>query len=167
MKRILIAFVTLICHQGFAAQNLPFGIYLLKDNSLNAYEALEIGLQNLPLQGTPLLNIKDFVNYRCSDHSFELTEEGKRKIPVGQLRGLPFAFVAHNSKIYLGAFWTSFSSFGFGYPVIDTEWFKVMGELKIARAYPHEGYAVGNDPRADSKIIEELKSNNLLTGNCP
>lgn len=126
-----------------------------------------MGLQNIPLQEKPLLNVKDFISYRCSDHSFELTGEGKRKIPDGQLKGLPFAFVAHNSKIYLGAFWSSFSSFSFGYPVIDTEWLKVTGELKIARSYPHDGYSVGNDQRADLNIIEELKSNHLLKDSCP
>lgn len=167
MKRIYVVLVSLIGLQSFAAQSLSSGIYLLKDNSLNGYEAAEIGLQNLHLQETPVLNIKDFITYKCSDHSFELTSEAKRKIPEGQLKGLPFVFVAHNSKIYLGAFWTSFSSFSFGYPIIDTEWFKATGELKISRSYPHDGYAIGDDPRADSRIIDEMRNNQLLMDSCP
>jgi len=167
MKKLLVALIVLICHQSFARQSMPFGIYLLKDDTLNGYEAVEIGLNNLLLRDAPILRMQDFVSYRCSDHSFELTKIGKNKIPDGKLRGLPFVFVANNSKIYLGALWTSFSSFDFGYPVIDTEWFKFNGELKIARAYPHDGFATGADPRARSEIIEELKRAHLLKDSCP
>jgi hypothetical protein len=167
MKKILTVLLFLSCSHSFASQAPSFGIYLLQDESLDAYKAIEIGLQSIKLKSVPLWGIQDFKSYNCLEHKFELTPQGENQIPEGQLRGLPFVFVANDSRIYLGAFWTSFSSFEFGYPIIDTEWFKITGELKISRSYPHEGVAVGTDPRASSEIIEELKVHHILKDSCP
>lgn len=167
MKKILIGVCFVFFHQSFALQNPSFGIFLLKDSSINAYKAARFNLQDLILKDSPLWGIEDFQAYECSNHVFELTNQAKLKIPEGQLKGVPFVFVANNSKIYLGAFWTSFSSFPFENPVIDVDLFRITGILKIDRAYPHDGFAVGIDPRASPEIIKEFMAHNILKESCP
>lgn len=142
-----------------------FGIYLLVNSKISGNEATKFGLDQLKIEYKPLWDINDFLSYNCTDHRFSLTPEAIKKMPNPEVRGLPFVFVAQGKRIYLGAFWTSFSSFSFGYPYIDTEFFDILG-LQIKRAYPDESFAAGFDPRDSSEIFEELRANNLITRKC-
>jgi len=165
MKLILVILVFLNHISVFA--KVAFGVYLLRDSSINAIDAANIGLNNLKLSDDPLWSLRDFEYYKCTGHEFKLKQMEINKMPKGSLKGLPFVFIANNLRIYLGAFWTSFSSFSFGYPVIDTELFKATGDLKIMRAYPHDGFAIGDDPRSSLEIIYQFKKNHILRDSCP
>lgn len=144
--------------------NERFAIYLVK-NAAYTKDAIEMGLDRIKLEDTPVITDRDMEYYNWSDHSFALSEEALSRIPRVTVSGLPFVVVVNGEKIYLGAFWTSISSVSTDLPVIDV----TMASLGKAPGNPFsisEGYP-GNrkasiDVRDDDRIFNALKETGKL-----
>lgn len=126
-----------------------FEIYLVKNPVTQA--AVEIGMKNVELQDTPIITDKDIKLYNWFNHSLEINEEVYDRIPQVHTSGVPFVVVADGERIYLGAFWSSFSSLSTRLPVIDT----VQKPFSISLGYPQDNKE-GCDPRSDKRIYKAL-----------
>jgi hypothetical protein len=142
-----------------------FAIYLLADSTLTAVEAAHEPLDALMLSQSPIISIDDIANYEWSDHVFslksghELKGLDKRRLSV---HGIPFVVVANNERIYLGAFWTSFSSYAPDFPHINLGFAvffaPISGELRIEKGWVASEPDLRNDPR----IYRALQSAGIL-----
>ncbi|WP_432663697.1 hypothetical protein R9X47_24320 [Wukongibacter baidiensis] len=126
-----------------------FEIYLVKNASTQA--AVEMDISDLELDDTPIVTEKDFKSYNWFNHSLEISEEVYDRIPKVSVSGLPFVVVADGERVYLGAFWTSFSSLSTSLPVIDI----IQKPFAIRPGYPWD-HEESNDPRKDERIYKTL-----------
>ena len=106
--------------------NLGNGIkfYLLKDSTITANEIRGVNLSDLTLAEKPFLSYGDLIYYDWSKHSFEIGLSKANEIKSFckkniSTRGIPFVVTVDKERIYLGAFWASYSSYGATFPHID------------------------------------------------
>ncbi|QGQ96415.1 hypothetical protein EHS13_16755 [Paenibacillus psychroresistens] len=159
IKLIVILNVMLLlivgCNDKVRSVN-EFSIYLVKD--LSTTEAMSKKLDDLPLETIALLTDKEISTYNWTEHEFtmkegiSLEEKLEGKVPAS---GKPFVVVVGNERIYLGSFWSSFSSQfkpDIDIPRISSVWLKRSDNnmYKIQ-------YGKNQDPRDDTKIFEALK----------
>ena len=135
-----------------------FAIYLVKD--LDPKAAAETDINDLQLQEIPIITDKDIKAYRFSDHSFELNNEEVFRsmndlVPV---TGIPFVVVADGERIYIGAFWTTFSSYATFLPHIDV----ILRPFSIKLDYV-KGAKNIDDPRSDKRIYNVLNETGKLS----
>jgi hypothetical protein len=83
-----------------------FSVYLVAQ-AITAHEMLEINLDELELEDSPIISIDDVVAYAPTTHEMQLTESayeriGRLEVPV---QGLPFVVCVGRERIYGGAFW--------------------------------------------------------------
>jgi hypothetical protein len=96
-----------------ASENRSDGVcfYLLQDEKMDFETARTKPLSDLALRERPWIASEDIEHYDVSTHCIYLT----KKVPVDWerplLRGTPFVVVADGERCYLGALWTSVSSF--------------------------------------------------------
>jgi len=130
-----------------------FALYLVKD--LDTAAARAAVLDDLPLEAEPVLTDRDLTAYHWSSHTLVLADEPAvlERLPQTPMRGLPFVVVADGKRIYLGAFWTSFSSQSVDLPVIDT----LLGDWTIKPGYPWV-HDLEPDPRGDARIRRALSN---------
>lgn len=138
-----------------------FGLHLLADPDLTPAQAAALPLEDLALDEAPRVSLGNLRFYERSTHTLRLEpwygDQLTALLPEVGVSGLPFVVVVDQAPIYLGAFFTAFSSQTFGQPVIvlgDLE----DGEVRIERAYPGPGAAEGTDPRGDPRLIELLEA---------
>jgi hypothetical protein len=122
-------------------------------------------LHTLTLLQSPIISIDDIAYYKWSDHVFslksghELKSLDKRRLGV---HGIPFVVVANNERIYLGAFWTSFSSYAPDFPYINLGFAvffaPISGEFRIEKRW------IDGEPdlRSDPRIYKALQSAGIL-----
>ncbi|ANE46593.1 hypothetical protein SY83_10260 [Paenibacillus swuensis] len=137
-------------------------IYFVKD--LSTTEAMGKNLDDLPLENMPMLTDKNIKTYNWIRHEFTLSdgfsleEELEGNVP---LNGKPFVVVVNHRRIYLGAFWSPFSSLHIPeIPVIYTLWQKGSNSkhsYKIVIGKNQE------DPRSNEDIFKALKGLGKLT----
>jgi len=141
-----------------------FGIYLLDDPEISAFEAADMPLDSLTLYHQPLIDLMSLAYYDGQTHTMALG--GWRsvgyvinqlpEIPVG---GVPFVVVVDDQPLYLGTFFSMFSSQIFPYPVIVIDQAGDSGNtLTIERAYPVGLAPDSPDPRSDSRILDLMES---------
>jgi len=130
-----------------------FALYLVKD--LDTAAARATALDELPLEAEPVLTDRDLYAYHWSSHTLALANGAAilERLPRTPMHGLPFVVVADGKRIYLGAFWTSFSSQSVDLPVIDT----LLGDWTIRPGYPWV-HALDPDPRGDARIRRALSN---------
>ena len=145
------------------------GFFLLKDRKITAVKALSLPLETIELDENPFWTIKDIKEYRCTTHEFKLTDEGTAAVPFPEsVQGIPFVLKVSGKAIYIGAFFSFFSSEVFPNPVVDVTLPPKVGKVwKFDRAYPHDGYADGVDPRMTTEFLDELRFQGKLTEECP
>ena len=120
LKNILFIFLLFLipaCDQSTSVETPGdiFAIYLLRDSTITPSDALSESIEDLELSEKYLLSGEDFKSYKWSDHSFELTDVAKTKFEQlillkGKTWGVPFIVTAKKERIYVGAFWWSYSS---------------------------------------------------------
>lgn len=133
-----------------------FSIYLVKD--LSSTDAMSKKLADLPLETIPVLTDKEIRTYNWTEHEFTMKEgislEGKLegKVPSS---GRPFVVVVGEERIYLGSFWSSWSSQfpDIDIPKISSLWLKGSDTDMYKIQYGKNQ----DDPRDDTKILEALK----------
>jgi hypothetical protein len=136
-----------------------FGIYVLKDKTMNALNALKANFAWQAFEEKPLLGMDDFVWYRWKDHAFKLTPEAAKRLPSPGVCGIPFFVIVDGKRVYQGGFWTSVSSAGFPGPIIEPRPVAHFEEgadrtvFTIERAYPGATEEqLRDDPRDDPAI---------------
>jgi hypothetical protein len=120
MKNTLFVFLLFLfpaCDQSTSVETHEdiFSIYLLKDSTITASNALSQSIENLVLSDKYLISGEDIKSYKWRDHSFELTDPAKTeyehfKILKGKTSGVPFVVRANKKRIYVGTFWWAYSS---------------------------------------------------------
>ena len=151
-----------------STSNAPdgFAIYLVQQGE-TIEEMREVGLNELPLEETPILSVDDIVKYTWETHEIELTKNAYAlfarlhlKVPV--YPGLTFVVCVGSERIYRGALWTSYSSATYSGIVIDIYPAESGGPLRIETGYPSKEWFDGEDLRNDPRIYRSLEEENKL-----
>lgn len=136
-----------------------FGIYLLAED-MPAVQLVKSDLNTIQLQEKPVIGIDDIVAYDRMTHEIQLSGVAYQRVqdlfplPV-RVDGIPFVVRVGDEPIYAGAFWTPLSSLSYD-GVIILQPFGEEEKIGLALGYPSHLAFTGEDPRADSRIMEAL-----------
>jgi hypothetical protein len=136
-----------------------FGIYLVMQE-ISLEQMRETNLSELELEDTPILSVDDIVTYDWETHEIRLTASASERITRlegSMLGGLAFAVCVGGEPVYIGAFWTSYSSATFDGTVIDVYPAKFGQPVPIKLGYPSPEWFAGEDLRSDPRIFRSLK----------
>lgn len=140
--------------------------YLLKDSTITANEVFNVGLNDLILAEKPFLNYKDLHYYTWSEHTFEINSNKANEIQIIceryiSVRGIPFVVMVDDERIYLGAFWASYSSLAPTFPYMEatTFLFQTPNILEIKKSWESDSL----DLRNDDRIFNTLRKYGLLS----
>jgi hypothetical protein len=142
-------------------QPSDFAIYLVRDDTLQTWQAKQLPLDALDLSPRPLVGISDIESYTWSDHTMRLNSYGIAKFKAlenktNSSRGIPFVVMVGNIKIYMGNIFKMYSSYMSGdLPYIFVPFDK---SLKIARALDRNI----KDTRGDPRVYNALARRNKL-----
>jgi len=117
-------------------------------------------LSELELEDTPILSVDDIVTYDWETHEIQLTDSASERVTRlegSMLGGLPFAVCVGREPVYIGAFWTSYSSAVFDGILIDVYPAKLGQPVPIQLGYPSPEWFAGEDLRSDPRIFRSLK----------
>lgn len=157
---------TLVFSGCQSAHNDDFGIYLLTQD-IPAAELSKMDINELSLEGEPLISSDDIISYHKTDHIIELTPSAYSRVqkvfpmPV-RVDGIPFVVCVGEERIYTGAFWTTVSSLSYEGVVIMHPWDANGTTIQIALGYPGPDFFKGDDPRSDPLIIKVLERDKKL-----
>jgi len=170
LKASLISFLTLFLVTSYAKLPQPrFGIFMPKldvytltsdvTDRVNSY-LYRSKPSEIPLAEYPIISEDDLLSYDWNTHTLLLRHSIWYKLREPAVHGAPFVVVADGVPLYVGAFWTSISSFATPVPVIMWDQKRESTHLTIQRGYPSPEVA-GEvaDPRANDqlrKVLEEL-----------
>lgn len=143
-----------------ASPSSKLAIYNLSDTSITAAQAWDMPLNTLSLASTPFATERDIVSYNWTTHSFTLQPLlepviANLKTKPGKSAGVPFVITVNNERIYLGAFWWSYSSMIPQVPYIDVM-FPSPYQIKFDSTSSHP------DSRGDQRIHDALKAAGIL-----
>jgi hypothetical protein len=135
-----------------------FSIWLLEDPLLDTPDVVDIPLDALALDDSPLVPLANVDFYSQSTHTLYwgawYTGQLQDYLPQVPVYGLPFVVMADDQRIYLGAFVSGDSSVAFDHPVI------VLDDMTATSATIAPGYPAATpptpDPRADPRILQVL-----------
>ena len=139
-----------------------FGLHLLADQRLTAEAVLDRPLHTLLLSDLSLLDLSSLFYYdvRTYEMGYNAMLRGRLQdsvadVPVG---GLPFMVVVDHQPIFVGAFYTEFSSYCPPLPLITVE---RMGDYSftLETGCIPEG---GVDTRTDERLLEMLRETGRL-----
>ena len=91
-------------------QQRGVSIYLLKDPTLHAHQAVKMPLAALALRETPWIASANIERYDVSTHFIHLKQPVRKAWGRISLRGTPFVLTADGQRRYLGALTTMISS---------------------------------------------------------
>lgn len=149
------------------ADDLNLALYLLLPDTLNAYETVDMPIENLMLADEPILSLGEIKTYNWSDHSFTITSTAYNRIEnvLGEyathidLRGVPFVTTVEEERIYLGAFWNPISSIPWPCSAIT---FPPLTESPLILSIMAPWKDVTPDQRSDPRIHEALDAAGVL-----
>jgi len=144
-----------------------FELYLLADDDARGADLLEVPVDDLALEETPLLTTADLTLYDRGTHTLTLTGDGFQKVTDlladnFQVAGIPFVIVAKGERIYAGAFWTPLSSQSFDGVVIMDPAFTEGESIQISLGYPGSDFFTDADPRDDARLMDALDEAGIL-----
>ncbi|MDH4164245.1 MAG: hypothetical protein OEW15_16400 [Nitrospirota bacterium] len=157
---IILLFLLIVSRLGITATNPTFEIYLTENKTDNLHKAI--------LNKKPIITAADIISYDWNKHEIVLTDAGKRKLPTVEdigVHGRSFIVVANGVRCYMGAFWTSLSSFDHPDTVINIGPYwdnRPANIIRIERAYPSDKIAKGADKRNNRMIYEALSGLNKI-----
>jgi hypothetical protein len=98
-----------------SASSALFALYWLADSTITASEAWGLPIDSVSLSASPFLTQNDLTAYYWPMHSFAARPHidslfAQMRWLAGKSSGVPFVVVAMSSRIYVGAFWWSYSS---------------------------------------------------------
>lgn len=133
-------------------------IYLV-NSSVKSSVLNTIKLSDIPLEKSFFISSDDVEEYNSENHTFLLTDQAYAKVfelnvPV---EGRPFVVTVNDKRIYLGCFWTDFSSIPYDGIVIIKPKLKGKDILKIQLGYPNKKFFKKQDHRNNNEVLEILK----------
>ncbi len=137
-----------------------WGLYLLEDPGINAAQAASMPLESLTLKFEPQINLGAISYYSVSSHTmyFSPWHGGGsllRNLPEVGVSGVPFVVAVDEQPVYLGAFYTAFSSASFDHPVIMVNGLEpTTHSAVIHRSYPPGHQPDTPDPRSAPRIFQ-------------
>jgi hypothetical protein len=148
------------------AHENEFAIHLV-GQSITAAQLIGSSINEVALEGSPILTQSDIVAYDWDTHQMELTSGAYEKLAGLEDRtvsegGLGFVACVGDERIYTGAFWSSLSSAVFPGPVIDVHGAALAQPLTIQLGYPSEEWFTGIDARDDGRIRQSLQKTGKL-----
>lgn len=154
----LILFGIMISCNEDQPQDANLDVYLLIPDTLNAIEAIYLTLDSLVLEDEPILSLSEIETYDWSDHSFTVKQGAYDRLEnLGDAgvstHGLPFVVMVDGERIYMGAFWTLYSSLIPLFPYI---------EVTPLRLQIQQWHDFNPDPRFDPRIREVLNAAGVL-----
>ncbi len=178
MKRFIV-FSILIFILGCTSKNTPispepqhgqFEIYLLKDSTLTGYQASQVNIDLLELEGSPWLTDRGLSQYDFSSHCLYLNDSKAKyfsgynpdtfTIPLFPA-ARAFVVVAKGERCYVGSFHSAVLS--------SVPWGPYMNELSIWY-YPSDvihivrSWRDTNDARRDVRVEDALRSVGVYHG---
>ncbi len=142
------------------SQHSRFAFYLLRDSTVGISRILGVALDSLALSSTPLFRDTDIKTYSWSTHSFTLKPKADSIftpfLVLGRkLRSIPFVIMVGNERIYLGEFWSPYSSLS---PQCAYVFISSKSPYRISYSKP----ASQPDRRSDKRIHEALQVAGVL-----
>jgi len=145
--------------------NSGIEIYLLRDYQTeeNSCKIIE---NTVKINHEPLIKYSDIISYNKNTCAFTVSDSiifynDREYCP---LLWKAFSVTVDKEVIYTGYFWTSFSSLGCNWIIIDLLKYSWKNELIVELFYP--GYRIGDtiimDKRNDSRILDVLRKDNKL-----
>ena len=135
-------------------------IYRLADSNLTAANVWALPLKDLRLADIPFLTLEDIRMYNWKTHEFAVTAQPDSQLArlqrrLGPTSGIPWVLTVDDERVYLGAFWYSYSSLMPQVPYIDI----LIEPHRIWRDYTD---GTQSDQRADPRIYRVLKNAGVL-----
>ena len=165
IRYILIVAIVFLClvtgctqHDARVREADGFAIYLA-EQSVEAAQILQMDVDSIPLEDTPVITIDDIVRYEKETHSMELTPSAyERLMQMGvPVNGRPFVICLDGKPVYAGAFWVFWSSLSFDGVVIMLPALMDSTTVQIELGYPGSDFFQGKDPRNNKKIFRSLE----------
>lgn len=176
MRRLFIAVLVLnIPIYAWSEESAPttgqggLAFYFVADASLTASQIRDASLNSLKLQEKPFFTSRELLSYDVSAHALYLTPVGFKQLTTpfmeqgrALIHGLPFVVMAEGKRCYVGAFISSFSSFGLDLPCI-TDFSYLRNRPGLNRIIMEGGYPTihARDQRPNPRIIAVLKKEGL------
>ena len=135
-----------------------FSIYLLKDENFSSQQAQEMDINDLELADEPWITTEDIEFYDFSTHCIYLKKE-RPAFHYYLVR--PFIVVASNTRIYLGSFFSMFSSSPVNTLIIKTPFFYPDDIIRIEKTFASTQDVP--DMRNDYRIKYALERHNIFT----
>ncbi|NUN69158.1 MAG: hypothetical protein HUU02_05555 [Bacteroidetes bacterium] len=132
-----------------------FAVYLLRDTTLTANDAVAKPLSALQLADTAFILVSDLTGYRWAEHTFTVKEQLTPAMDLLKQRknvahGVPFVIVVGIDRIYLGTFWwTTSSSIPPACAVID-----ILSGPPYAITLPQGAPEYRNDARIRTSLMK-------------
>ncbi len=148
---------------GIADRNEVRVYLIINNSSYNGAESERILRVNVEPQ--PIIASQDIVAYHWETHQIELTRpaiERLKNLSVPVDAGRPYIVFAGNTRVYMGAIWTSLSSNSYSGTVILQPLDTANNTVTIQLGYPADYYFQGDDPRSDARIQSALQSKGIL-----
>jgi hypothetical protein len=146
-----------------------FAIYLTRDD----IEPDKMPIQShVELAEEPLFSAKDIINYDAQTHVITLESTVAARLSEVEVPtiGRSFMVCIDKSPVYWGAFWAMYSSQSFDGvtvfltpPVSESD----LISIQITLGYPTDEYFNREDPRNNSKIMENLEKWDKLINELP
>ncbi len=148
----------------FQERTHSFEIFILREDAYAATEEATARIikyyrtkpEDVPLAKSPVISDKNIAEYDWKTHAITLRKDFAWRVQRPSMHGVPFVVVADGIPIYVGAFYSGFSSIPCPVPVVMFEQKLETNVLQIQRAYPGEPFGQGNDPRSDERIRKAL-----------
>jgi hypothetical protein len=142
---LVLASVAICSVRGEEIKKRRFGIYMPKldvytqtsdvTDRIVAYQRTTPPGE-IPLAEFPIVSEEDLVSYDWETHTLELRDRIWFTIRQPSMHGLPFVVVVDSKPIYVGAFWSNFSSIPSHVPTIVWDNERKSKQLTIERAQP-------------------------------
>jgi hypothetical protein len=150
-----------------AQEGEAFELYLVADEQMAGPDINNYELSELPLAEEPIISTEDIDNYLWDVHAINLKPEPYKQLLAAfsggmPMSGVPFVILAHEARIYAGAFWSPASSLNFDGVVIMQPFDPSGQPLLISLGYPADDFFTGEDPRDDPRLRSALEGAGLL-----
>jgi hypothetical protein len=164
---LLSVFISSCTENNVTESTLQEGInfYFLKDSTITANQISAQNIYDLKIADKPFLTYKDLLYYNWEEHSFGIDSNKAKVIQnICESRptvfGIPFIITVDQERIYLGAFWYSYSSLAPTFPYIDALF--NLGQTPQVLSIQKSWDSTKPDLRSDKRIYNALIKYNLL-----
>jgi hypothetical protein len=111
----------------------------------------------IPLAEFPIISDEDLLSYDWETHTLELHKSRWFMIRQPSSHGIPFVVVVDGTPIYVGSFWSEYSSIPSSVPTIMWDGRQTSKTMTIGPGSRATTSADRDDPRSNEKLKQVLK----------